>query len=257
MRSKVILSCSTITWGELADEEGFKKALGSIKRLGYRDAGIEYPLLPTSLREKPELGGEITKRSGLTVAAVAIDTSPFMARVVRGFGSSVGWLCLFERDIDEAIEKTKKLTSACGKAGVDVSLHPHVKSNLLSTEDLDKVIKACAPNRVSVTVDTAHLTALDINIPRFIERYRSKISLVHVKDLRVKKPQQEVDYSKDFVDLGDGVADLKGTVKTLRAVGYQGALMVEVDYPQDVTVDASARKNYEYLASLVGAVSQR
>lgn len=227
----------------------------SIRKLGYTDAGIEYPLLPESVRRRPESGGALSRGAGLTVSAVAIDTSPFMAQVVRGFGSKVGWLCLFERDIDEAVEKTKALTSACGKLGVDVSLHPHVKSNLLTTDDLDKVIKACAPNPTSVTVDTAHLTALDINIPKFIDKYRSKISLVHVKDLRVKKPQQDIDYNEDFVDLGNGVADLKGTLKALREVGYTGAVMVEVDYPHDVTVDVSAKKNYEYLRDLMSSTT--
>jgi sugar phosphate isomerase/epimerase len=176
-----------------------------------------------------------------------------MAQVVRGFGSSIGWLCLFERDMDAAIEKTKKLAAACGKVGVDVSLHPHVKSNLLTVEDMDRVIKACAPDRVSVTVDTAHLTALDIDIPKFITRYKSKISLVHFKDLRVKKPQHEIDYSKDFVDLGDGVADFKGALKMLRAIGYAGAIVVEVDNPPEGGVELSAKKNYDVLVSLLGS----
>lgn len=247
----MILSCSTITWGELKTGADFENALAAIKGLGYADAGVELPLVPQSLKDDPEKGGTLVKKHGLTVSAVAIDTTPRMAKVVRGFGSTVGWLCLFEKDIDVAIEKTKKLTTACGKAGVDVSLHPHVKSNLLTVEDLDRVMKACAPNPTSVTVDTAHLTALDINIPKFVERYKSKISLVHLKDLRMKKPQDEVDYSKDFVDLGDGVADLRGTIKALREVKYSGAIMVEVDYPQKSTVELSARKNYEVLSSLV------
>jgi len=247
----MILSCSTITWGELKTGADFENALASIKGLGYTDAGIESPLLPKSLKDDPEKGGALIKKHHLTVSAVAIDTSTRMASVVRGFGSSVGWLCLFEKDIDVAIEKTRKLTAACGKVGVDVSLHPHVKSNLLTVEDLDKVIKACAPNPTSVTVDTAHLTALDINIPKFVERYKSKISLVHLKDLRVKKPQDEVDYGKDFVDLGEGVADLRGTIKALRAVKYAGAIMVEVDNPQESTVELSARKNYDVLCSLI------
>ncbi|MDA4137013.1 MAG: sugar phosphate isomerase/epimerase [Thaumarchaeota archaeon] len=249
----MILSCSTITWGELKDQKDLESSLASIKRLGYSDAGIEYPMLPASLKKNPTKGGELVRRSGLTVAAVAIDTSPFMAKLVKGFGSSVGWLCLFERDIDIAIEKTKKLAEVCGKAGVNVSLHPHVQSNLLTVEDLDRVIKACAPNPTSVCVDTAHLTALDIDIPKFIARYKSKISLVHLKDLRVKKPQEKVDYSKDFVDLGDGVADLKGTIKALRAAKYTGAVMVEVDYPQDVTVERSAKKNYDVLNALLAS----
>jgi hypothetical protein len=236
----------------MKERADFEHALSSIKKIGYTDAAIEYPLIPAALKSDPAAGGAMAKKAGLTVSAVAIDTSPSMAKVVKGFGSSVGWLCLFEKDIDAAIDKTKKLAAACGKAGVDVSLHPHVKSNLLTIEDMDKVIKACAPNRVSVTVDTAHLTALDIDIPKFIARYKSKVSLVHFKDLRVKKPQEKIDYVKDFVDLGDGVADLKGTLKALRAIRYKGAIVVEVDNPQEETVERSGRKNYDVLVSLLG-----
>lgn len=232
-------------------EAEFKEAVATIKRTGFTDAGIEFAWLPPALKKDPVATGKMVKAAGLTVSAVAIDTSPSMAKIVRDLNSTVGWLCLFERDIDEAIEKTKKLTTVTGKAGVNVSLHPHVKSNLLTTEDLDKVIRACQPNPVSVTVDPAHFTALDINIPSFIARYKSKISLVHMKDLRVKKPQQEVEYSEDFVDLGDGVADLRGTVKALKAANYGGAVMVEVDYPKEATLQASVKKNYGVLMSLL------
>lgn len=247
----MIPSCSTITWGEMKTEAEFKNALSEIKRIGYTDAGIEFAWLPPALRKDPKKAGALTRASGLTVSAVAIDTSPSMVGIVGAFDSPVGWLCLFEKDIDVAIEKTKKLTSLGAKAGVSVSLHPHVKSNILTTEDLDKVMKACAPSPVSVTVDTAHFTALDIDIPKFIARYKSKISLVHMKDLRAKIPQQDVNYSTDFVDLGDGVADLKGTIKALKKIGYEGAVMVEVDYPHDVTIEASSKKSYKVLESLL------
>src|SRR5579864_4278678 len=189
----MILSCSTITWGELRGNRDFEKALASIKALGYSDVGIEYPLLPASLKKDVELGRVAAKNAGLSVSAVAIDTSPAMAEAVRGFGARLGWLCLFEEDIDSAIEKTKKLTSVCAKAGVDVSLHPHIRSNIQTTEDLDRIIKACAPNKTSVCVDPAHLTGLDIDVPKFINRYKNAISLVHFKDLRAKKPQEEID----------------------------------------------------------------
>jgi len=170
----MILSCSTITWGELKEMKDLEKALASIKALGYSDAGIEYPMLSASLKEHVKEGGAAAKKAGLTVAAVAIDTTPAMAKVVKGFGSSVGWLCLFEKDIDVAIEKTKKLSAVCAKVGVDVSLHPHVRSNIQSTDDLDRIMKACAPNRTSVCVDTAHLTALDVDIPKFISATRNQ-----------------------------------------------------------------------------------
>ena len=247
---KLFLSCSTITWGELKDERGFEKALASIKGLGYPDVGIEYPLVPPSLKKEVAIGGAAAKKAGLTVSAVAIDASPEMAKVVRGFGSNVGWLCLFERDLDLAIEKTKKLTAVCAAQGVKVAVHPHIRSNVETTEDLDKILAACGPG-ASVCVDTAHLTGLDIDVPRFVDRYKRIISLVHFKDLRGRKPASQIDYNTDFVDLGDGVADLAGALKALRRTGYSGAIMVEVDYPPKGLVEASAKKNHEFLTSLV------
>jgi sugar phosphate isomerase/epimerase len=247
----LILSCSTITYGKLGGAGDFERLLASLKGVGYSDAGIEYPLLPESLKKNPEVGGAAAKRAGLTVSAVAIDTSPSMPHIVKSFGASVGWLCLFERDIEVAIEKTRGVAAACTRSGVDLSLHPHTRSNITTTEELDKIMKACSPYRTSVTVDTAHLTALDIDVPKFIGRYKGVLSLVHLKDLRVKLPQSQVDYSRDFVDLGDGVADLKGSIQALRDVGYTGAVMVEVDYPQEGTVDLSVKKNYRFLSSLM------
>ncbi len=247
----MILSCSTITWGKLRRASQFEKSLATIKALGFSDTGIEYPMLPRSLKESHSLGGKAIKKAGLTVSGVAIDTSPVMSRIVRDFGSAIGWLCLFEKDIDLAIEKTKKLAEACTKSGVSISLHPHIRSNIETTEDLDRIMKACAPNKTTVCVDTAHLTGLDISIPKFINRYKRAISLVHFKDLRVKKPQKDVDYALDFIDLGEGVADLNGALKSLRAIGYSGAIMAEVDHPADGNPELSAKKNYAFLASLV------
>jgi sugar phosphate isomerase/epimerase len=219
--------------------------------------GIEYPLLSGLSKGDLGLTGSAPKRAGLTVSAVAIDTSPGMAKIVRGFGASVGWLCLFESDIDSAIEKTRKLARVSTRASVDVALHPHVRSNIETTEDLEKILKACAPDRVSVCVDPAHLTGLDIDVPAFINRYKRSISLVHFKDLRSRKPQEEIDYVTDFVDLGEGVADLKGTLRALRAIGYSGAVMVEVDYPQKGAVEISAKKNYDFLVSLADGAGPR
>ncbi len=250
-RQVIILSCSTITWGELKSTNEFDRALASIKELGYEDAAVEYPMVPPQLKTNPEKGGESAKRQGLSVSAVAIDTSPGMGKITRAFGARLGWLCLFEKDIDIAIEKTRKLVAASAEAGVEISLHPHVRSNMETTEQLDRVIKACAPNRTSVCFDTAHLTALGIDLEKFVDRYARKISLVHLKDLRKMRPVAEIDYAKDFVDLGDGIVDLRGAMKKLRSAKYKGAVVVEVDYPQKGTVAASAKKNYEVLTSLV------
>lgn len=203
------------------------------------------------LGKDPSKCAKLAKKHGLSVSAVSMDTAPEMGRIIRGLGARLGWLCLFEKDSDVATEKTKKVVAACAKLGVEVSLHPHVRSNMETTEQIDKIIKACEPNRTTVCFDTAHLTALGINLEKFVGRYASRISLVHLKDLKKMRSIQQIDYSKDFVDLGDGIVDIRGAMKALRKMDYSGAVMVEVDSPQNGTVEASVRKNFEVLTSLV------
>ena len=247
----MILSCSTITWEQLKSTAEFEDALSTIKRVGYSDVAIEYSQVPPSLRAKPELGAALAKKHGLSVSSVAMDTSPQMGRITRAFGANLGWLCIFERDFEAALEKTKKLAADWAKLGVEISLHPHVKSNIETTDQIDRLMKACEPNRTSVCFDTAHLTALGIDLDKFVGKYASKISLVHLKDLKELKPIKEIDYSKDFVDLGDGIADLRGAMKSLRRVKYNGPIIVEVDYPQTGTVEVSVEKNYTILTSIM------
>ncbi len=250
-RYQIILSCSTITWGDLKDEADFDRALITIKKTGYQDVGVEYFQAPPALKKDPSKGAELIKKHGLSSSAVSIDTSPEMGRIIKGFGARLGWLCLFEKDSEVATEKTKRLVAACAKLGVEVALHPHVRSNIETTEQIDKIIKACEPNRTTVCFDTAHLTALGIDLEKFVDRYASRISLVHLKDLRKMRPIKKIDYNKDFVDLGDGIVDITGAMNALRKMNYRGAVMVEVDSPQKGTVEASVRKNFEVLTSLV------
>jgi hypothetical protein len=247
----MILSCSTITWGDLKDPADFESALATIKKTGYQDVGVEYFQVPPALKKDPTKGAQLIRNHGLSSKAISIDTSPTMGEVIRTFGAKIGWLCLFERDSEIALEKTKRLAEACTRSGVELALHPHVRSSIETMEQVDTLIRACEPNRTSVCFDTAHLTALGINLERFVDRYASKISLVHLKDLREMVPMQEIDYSKDFVDLGQGIADLRGAMKALRRAGYRGAVMVEVDYPQEGTVEESVGKNFKVLWSLL------
>ena len=245
-------SCSAIAWGQFKDVHGFKNALGAVRDAGYEGVGIEYNLLPESLMRNPEEIRRLAADAGLEVPSMAInENTPYMAEAAKMMGAESGWLCLFEKDAAAAAEVTKMHLREFERRGLKVGLHPHVKSSLETTRQLDDLIAASEPSGVDVCFDSAHQEALSMDLPGFIDRYKDRLVLVHLKDLRVRKAPKDIDYDNDFVDLGDGLVDFPSVMKALKKVGYQGWLMVEVDFAHKTTVEDSIQRNYEYLKPLV------
>ena len=91
-----------------------------------------------------------------------------------------------------------------------------------------------------------------MDLPGFIKRYKDRLVLVHLKDLRVKgKAPKDIDYDNDFVDLGEGVVDFPAVMKALKGVRYPGWLMIEVDFAHKITVEESVRLNFDYIKPLM------
>ena len=246
------LSCSAIAWGTIKDVPTFRKVCASVADAGYTGIGIEYNLLPDELMRTPEMVKDIAKSSGLEVPSMAInENTTYQAEAAHRMGAESGWLCLFEKDAAGAAEVTKMHLREFGKRGLKVGLHPHVKSNVESNRQLDELIAACRPATLDVCFDSAHQEALSMDLPAFIERYKDRLCLVHLKDLRVRKDPKDIDYDNDFVDLGEGLCDFPSIMAALKKVKYEGWLMVEVDFAHKITVEESVRKNFDYLKPMM------
>lgn len=219
---------------------------------GYEGIGIEYNLLPTEIMKKPEMVKEIADSLGLDVPSMAInENTEYQAEAAKRMGAESGWLCLFEKDSAGAAEVTKMHLREFGKRGLKVGLHPHVKSNVETNRQLDELMAACKPATLDVCFDSAHQEALSMDLPAFIERYKDRLCLVHLKDLRVRKDPKDIDYDNDFVDLGEGLCDFPAIMAALKKVRYPGWVMVEVDFAHKISVEESVRKNLEYLKPLM------
>jgi sugar phosphate isomerase/epimerase len=246
------LSCSAIAWGQIKDVDSFRSILRSIKDAGYEGVGIEYNLLPKHLMENPQEIKKLAKQAGLAVPSMAVNENTVrMADVTKKMGAESGWLCLFEKDPQDAAKVTKMLLKAFKAKGVKLAIHPHVRSNVVSNEQLDALIKACRPMSVDVCFDSAHQEDLGFDLPGFLRRYKDRMALVHLKDLRARVDPSKIDYDHDFVDLGEGVCDFKAIFKTLKEIKYKGWLMVEVDFAHKTTVEDSIRQNFAYMKSLL------
>ena len=246
------LSCSAIAWGQIKDLPSFKAAVKSVADSGYEGVGIEYNLLPAELMKKPELIIGIAGDAGLSVPSMAInENTPYMAEAAQRMGAESGWLCLFEKDSGTAAAVTRMHLTEFQKRGLKVGIHPHVKSNVETRQQLDGLIDACKPSVLDVCFDSAHQEALNMDLPAFISRYRERLVLVHLKDLRVKKDPKDIDYDNDFVDLGEGLVNFPAVMGELKKVGYSGWVMVEVDFAHKITVEESIQKNFDYLKPMM------
>jgi len=246
------LSCSAIAWGAIKDVPTFRKIVQSVADAGYEGIGIEYNLLPEELMKKPEIVKEIARGAGLAVPSMAInENTAYQAEAAKKMGAESGWLCLFAKDATEGAEITKMHLREFGKRGLKVGLHPHVKSSVETNQQLDGLIAACRPASLDVCFDSAHQQALRMDLPGFIDRYKDRLCLVHLKDLRVMKDPKDIDYDNDFVDLGEGLCDFPAIMKALKKVRYGGWLMVEVDFAHKITVEESVKKNFDYLKPLM------
>jgi sugar phosphate isomerase/epimerase len=246
------LSCSAIAWGKVDDVPQFKKIVGSIADVGYTGIGIEYNLLPEALMKNPETIKDIAGAAGLEVPSMAInENTTYQAEAAQRMGAESAWLCLFEKDATAAAEVTKMHLTEFGKRGLKVGLHPHVKSNVENLRQLDALMAACRPATLDVCFDSAHQEALNMDLPGFIHRYKDRLCLVHLKDLRVRKDPKDIDYDNDFVDLGEGLCDFPAIMGALKAIRYPGWLMVEVDFAHKISVEESVKKNFDYLKPLM------
>jgi len=250
--SKLKLSCSAIAWGKINDVPSFRRIADSVANAGYKGIGIEYNLLPEELMKKPEMVKDIARSAGLDVPSMAInDNTAYQAEAAHRMGAESGWLCLFAKDAADAAEVTRMHLREFGKRGLKVGLHPHVKSSVETTRQLDELIAACKPASLDVCFDSAHQEALSMDLPAFIERYTDRLCLVHLKDLKTRKAPKDIDYDNDFVDLGEGLCDFPAIMGALKKVKYRGWLMVEVDFAHTTTVEESIKKNHDYLVPLM------
>jgi sugar phosphate isomerase/epimerase len=84
-----------------------------------------------------------------------------------------------------------------------------------------------------------------------IGMYRDRLALVHLKDLRARIPMAEIEFERDFVNVGHGIVDLDTVVKKLREVHYDGQLMLEIEALAGGNPDAVVREGYEFVRKLL------
>jgi sugar phosphate isomerase/epimerase len=136
----------------------------------------------------------------------------------------------------------KELTSICEESGVLYNYENHPEK---SAEEM--LSKIGGGNRwLALCVDTGWFGTQGIDAAKFIRGAGSRVRHVHLKDVKASG-------GHETCILGTGVVDLKGCLKALKEIGYQGWLSWE-DEPEDRNPFDSAVRNREWIEQQLAAI---
>ncbi len=243
------LSITTFPWGRLDTPKQLTKVLAEIKKIGFEGVGLEYGILPNAIKKNPELLPQIVEQSGLENGGTYSPGSLSRIKWAKASGTPLIWFSVKAPTRKLAIEKIRKFAETAKENGIIASLHNELGSAVQTPSELGQAMKSIKD--LTLCLDTAHGVAAGLDIEKTIEEYRDRITLVHLKDLRAKIPMKEVRFTRDFVNVGRGIIDLRSAVDKLKEVGYSGQLMLEIEALQKEKPDKVVLEGFEYVKNLL------
>ncbi len=144
--------------------------------------------------------------------------------------------------------------------GIPLGYHHHMGSLGEAPDEVDRILDATDPAFVKLQLDTAHYLQGGGDPAAAIRRYGSRLLFLHLKDVRPRTadpaatPGSPASRSYQFVELGQGRADIKAVFRALDEVRFSGWLVVELDAVPDRsrTPRACAEMNRDYITKALG-----
>jgi inosose dehydratase len=121
--------------------------------------------------------------------------------------------------------------------GLRFAYHHHLGTVVERAGDLDAFIANTSP-AVGLTLDTGHAALGGIDPVSIIRDHPSRIAHVHCKDVRGKVFKSVAAGNRSFLDgvlegmftvPGDGDLDYAAVMRAMKAIGYQGWIIVEAE----------------------------
>ena len=149
--------------------------------------------------------------------------------------------------IQATIEGIKELLLFIQSRPIRLALEPHFGSQIMYTEDYDAIFAEIVSPQVGITLDSGHLHSASVDWLGLIRKYPERIYNFHVKD----------HVGTQSVSLGTGEVDLRGYIRELHAIDYEGALAVELEVKDPENLPKYCADAYLYLRALVKDVTGR
>jgi sugar phosphate isomerase/epimerase len=126
---------------------------------------------------------------------------------------------------------------------VRICLESHLGSQIRDLSDYDEILAGVGSPQVGITVDTGHLHAAGADMFALIRRYPDRVWNVHLKD----------HVGAQSVPIGTGEIDLRGLVRALREIDYEGFFAVELEVTDPENAVEYIKHAFDYLTGLLAS----
>ena len=146
------------------------------------------------------------------------------------------------------------------ETGLRTVFHPHCGGYVETAAEIDALLGRTDPNTLGLCLDTGHLVYAGADPLAVLTQHASRVWHVHFKDcqpqIAAAARAQGLGYlaavrSRLFCELGAGAVDFAAVIAALRALRYEGWIVVEQDvFPGQGSPADSARRNRMFLEAL-------
>lgn len=144
---------------------------------------------------------------------------------------------LIETAFDELARRWRPIFDAYDDAGVDLAFELHPGEDLFDGATFEMLLERVDHHpRLNIAYDPSHFLLQQLDYLGFIDRYRDRIKVVHVKDAEFRPDARQGVYSGyqpwadragRFRSLGDGQVDFKAIFSKLAQYDFPGWAVLE------------------------------
>lgn len=262
------------TWG-LESENNFISALKELKELGY-NYFENFIGIADLYYDKIDEFNQIVKENGVEFIAIynyieSMDADNVaIAEKYLDFCKKTGAKIMniqappregkpSKEHLDQLCDILNKIGKLAKNYGVTLCLHPHFETTVEQEDEIDYVAAGTNPEYLSFCFDTAHTVLGGMDPVNFYKKYKGRINFIHIKDQNPaidvanyrKEWKENFDSLQRFFELGSKGIDFPMVVQTLKEIGYDGYLVVELDTPTENNY-IGAKINRKYISEKLG-----
>jgi sugar phosphate isomerase/epimerase len=135
-----------------------------------------------------------------------------------------------------------QIGSLANDMGFRAGLHNHMNEMVQTAEEIDRCMAMTDPKLFHFSPDIAHLYLADCDVPKTLDKHKSRLMLLDYKDARHVTGK----ITDDVFDFGDGAIDFPACHRVLKSVNFKGWLCADLDVARK-----GPRASYEHCAQYV------
>jgi inosose dehydratase len=167
-----------------------------------------------------------------------------------------------ESEWQRLVDGLHRLGELAHEKGMEIVYHHHMGTGVQTYEEVERLMNATDPKRVSLLLDTGHISFAGGDSLDLIKNFGSRIKHVHFKDLRAEMELLVETENLSFLQAvkkgvftvpGDGRIDFEPIIAALNEMDYKGWIIVEAEQDPALAPPLEyARKARAYIKEKAG-----